>query len=199
MKKSLRQIYSAVALAAITGCTTGPYLKPDAPSCVYSTVNPSCPGAQEVVAFTPKNQPWVFLRVYATPPTRWNSKGTELRVHVELQFFVGVDSFFPTDEQRKTVKERSDRHYRVTTSKAAVTVVLPDGTNKEVFIPIFEKPYNPKTDKTSRWDNGVQLSPGNLDRFTVIFPEVFVNGEKIEVPPIHFKKQEDRYAPVLNC
>jgi len=132
---------------------------------------------------------------------RWNSKGTELRVHFWFQFLVGesVSIFYRTDEQRKLIKERSEKDYLVTASKPTVTVVLPDGSSKEVHIPIFEKPYDPKNDRVSWWANGVQVSPENLDTFTVIFPDIYVNGEKINVPPIHFKKEEDHYAPVLNC
>lgn len=200
MKQCLR-LSVALVMAAITGCSTGPYLKPDASSGVYSTVNPACPGAQEVVAFSPEKQPWVLLRIYATPPKRWNSKGTELRIHFWFQFLVGesVSIFYRTDEQRKLIEERSSKDYQVTTSKPTVTVVLPDGSSKEIQIPIFEKPYDPKHDRISWWANGVQVSPENLDSFTVIFPGIYVNGEKINVPPLHFKKEEDHYAPVLNC
>lgn len=200
MKQCLR-LSVALAAAAITGCSTGPYLRPDAVSGVYSTVNPTCPGAKEVVAFSPEKQPWVLLRIYATPPKRWGSEGTELRVHFFFHYLAGESAFifYFTEEQRKLIRERSSKDYLVTASKPTVTVVLPDGSSKEVRIPIFGKPYDPKHDRTSWWANGVQISSENLDSFTVIFPDIYVNGEKINVPPIYFKKEEGRYAPVLNC
>ncbi|QHD06578.1 hypothetical protein [Pseudomonas sp. R76] len=40
---------------------------------------------------------------------------------------------------------------------------------------------------------------GDTDDFTLTFPDIFVNGEKVPMAPIHFKKREERYAPVFNC
>lgn len=200
MKQSLR-LWTVLVAAVITGCSTGPYLKPAADAGSYSTVNPACPGAQEVIEFSPEKQPWVLLRIYATTPKRWNSKGTELRVHFWFKYLKGESTslFFLTDEQRKLIKERSSKDYLVTASKPTVTVVLPNGSKQEIPIPIFEKPYDPKNNQISWWANGVQVSPDSLDSFTAIFPDIYVNGEKINVPPIHFQRDEDHYAPVLNC
>ncbi|MBI3222499.1 MAG: hypothetical protein HYZ46_05405 [Nitrosomonadales bacterium] len=206
MKLYLRTLLMLVAIAAI-GCSTGPFLRPDAASGSYSTVNPSCPGAQEVVEFSPENQPWVVFRIYATPPERWNSKGTELRVHFWLKYGKygkGVSTgmlsaFFPSDEIQKLVNEQSGKDYLVSVSKPMVTVVLPNGIKRDIPMPAFEKPLDPKHELIERWGNGVQISSGSLDSFTVIFPDIFVNGEKIVVPPIHFQKDTDHYSPVLNC
>ncbi len=98
------------------------------------------------------------------------------------------------------MKNGADENYLVTASKPTVTILLSNGTILEVAIPIFATPYDPKNDRTiNRWGNGVQLSPEELGSFTVIFPDIYVNGERLEVPPIQFKIDEDRYVPVLNC
>lgn len=201
MKQHLH-LWVVLLTVIIAGCSTGPFLKPSSSLGSYSTVNPACPGAQEVIEFSPEKQPWVLLRVYATPPGRYNSKGTELRIHFWFQYLKGEPQpslFFLTDKEKKLINERSSKDYVATTSKPTVTVVLPNGNKREIIIPAFEKPFDAQRELVEWWGNGVQISPDSLDSFTVIFPDIYVNGEKIAVPPIHFQKTEDHYAPVLNC
>lgn len=207
MRRLRLMCFTLLTAAATAGCSTGIYLRPEAPSGTLSTVNPACPGAAEIIEFAPQNQYWVLLRVYATPPGRWNSHGTELRIHFWFAYLRGFEpsnaSFlfftFPSEEQKKVIQERSNREYLITASKPTVTVVLPDGSKHEVSIPIFEKPYDPKKDRKGWWDPGVQISPTSLGQFTVILPDIYVNGEKIYTPPIRFKQDEGHYAPVINC
>jgi len=202
--KQLLRVWPSLLAAVVVGCSTGPFLRPEAASGSFSAVNPACPGAQEVIEFTPQSQYWVVLRVYATLPGQYGSRGTELRVHFWFRYLKGSpwwSVMFPTPvERNRLFQERSRRTYLVTVSKPTVTIVLPDGSAREIPIPIFSKPYDPKNEgPIDFWANGVQVSPEELDSFTAIFPEVYVNGERLEVSPIQFKKAEDRYAPVLNC
>jgi hypothetical protein len=192
----------------MTGCSTGVFLQPEASYGNYSAVNPSCPGAQEVIEFSPQNQYWVLFRVYATPPGRWNSNGTELRIHFRLVYQLvyrdgstrSISSvMFMSEEREKLIRERSKRNYLVTVSKPTVTVIMPDNSVQEISIPIFERPHDPRYEGNSLWDPGIQISPKSLEQFTVKFPDIYVNGEKIDVPHIQFKKNEQRYFPVINC
>jgi hypothetical protein len=201
MKKYLYLWLWLVLIAiVVAGCSTGLYLRPTAVSGSYSAVNPSCPGALEVIEFFTENQPLVKFRVYATPPGRYESMGTELRVHFELRYMErGWSAIWPTATQKKLIEERKSKDYIVTASKPTVMVLMPNGSKREIPISIFEQPYDLKHDRIDVWGNGVQISPGSLDSFTVYFPDIYVNGKKIKVPPIHFQKDEDHYAPVLNC
>lgn len=192
-------------LLVLAGCSTGPFLRPSAQKGTLSTVNPSCPGAKEVINFTPKSQPWVQLRVYATPPGRFGSKGTELRVHVLLRYGEGLPprSLFGDGEssleRRRIVDARNALSYRVEASRPYVLVKIPGEPLHEVRVPLFEAPHDPKADRSSWWSNGIQLSPMTIASFEVTFPDVYVNGEPFETVPIQFNLSEERFAPVLNC
>ncbi|MBK9132048.1 MAG: hypothetical protein IPM20_10510 [Gammaproteobacteria bacterium] len=192
-------------LFLVAGCSTGSFLRPSAEVGTYSTVNPACPGAPEVINFIPVMQQWVLLRVYATPPGRIGSKGTELRIHITLRYWNDLEpiGLFPRTEKRKkwekVIEERSKREYNIVASSPYVSVVLPNGEEKKIKIPLFTGPHNPKEDRTSWWANGVQVSPDTLREFTVVLPDVFVNNEKFIIAPIKFKLDKERYAPVLNC
>ena len=192
-------------LIFLAGCSTGPFLRPLAEVGTYTTVNPACPGAPEVINFVAEKQPWVLLRVYATPPGRIRSNGTELRVHIDLRYWNGLEpiGLFPSDEKRakweKIITERSEREYSVVASSSYATIVFPNGETQKVEIPIFSSPFNPKEEKASWWANGVQISTEQLTEFTVVLPSVFVNGEKFILAPIKFKQDKERYSPVLNC
>jgi len=206
--RNVVKLLPVVIIILTMGCSTGPFLRPTAAIGTYSTVNPACPGAQRVVEFAPKNQYWVLLRVYATQPEgNYKSNGTELRVHVDLKYWKGFElpamGIFASDktwnDRKKLIRERSELDYIVTASSPFVTVYTPDGKSQQILVPIFQKPHDPKNHRVGWWDHGVQISPKRLDDFKVIFPDIFVNGEKIEVPPIHFRMDNEYYAPVLNC
>lgn len=196
-------IWVLIVATLSVGCSTGTYLRPDSVAGHYTTVNPSCPGAPEVIEYSPENQSWVSFRVYATPPGRHSSQGTELRIDVRVSPRVGIEStlsyIFQNEETEKLIKERRNTAYLLTASEPMVTVIMPDGKKQKISIPMFKKPFDAKNNQNSYWAPGVQLSSGKLDNFSIEFPDIYVNGEKINLQLISFKLDQGRYAPVLNC
>ena len=201
--KYSRTILPLILAASITGCSTGTYLRPESAAGRHTTVNPSCPGALEVIEFSPQILTWVSFRVYATPPERYSSHGTELRIHVGINPRVGINSsssyLFQNEETKKLIKERRSASYTVTATEPVVTVTMPGGNIRKIPLPMFEKAFDARNNHNNYWAPGIQISPSSLDDFTVVFPDIYVNGEKINVAPIHFKLDQGRYTPVLNC
>ncbi|AKA81398.1 hypothetical protein VO64_0852 [Pseudomonas synxantha] len=75
---------------------------------------------------------------------------------------------------------------------------LASGQSYQVSIEQLKTGFDPKQISTSSI-KGTPLGKGDMDDFTLTFPDIFVNGEKVPMAPIHFKKREERYAPVFNC
>ncbi|WP_152417552.1 hypothetical protein [Methylophaga lonarensis] len=112
---------------------------------------------------------------------------------------------FPSDaeenEMKELVERRRNQQIEITASSPFATIVLPDGTEKKVSLPFFEKPYNPNEHEQPYNIRGPQvvISPMALESFTVIFPDIYLNGKKLYIPPVKFGISNDWYAPVLNC
>lgn len=87
---------------------------------------------------------------------------------------------------------------RVSAASPLVTVQLALGKSYQVSVERLKTGFDPK--EITRSDlKGTPLGKGDMDDFTLTFPDIFVNGEKVPMAPIHFKKREERYAPVFNC
>lgn len=82
--------------------------------------------------------------------------------------------------------------------KPIVTVTLASGERYRVTIEQLKTGFDPRAVFHSGF-KGTALGKGAMDDFTLTFPHIFVNGEKVPMAPIHFKKREERYAPVFNC
>lgn len=204
-----------IFVAVLAGCSTGPFLKPTSQVGHYAKLIPACGGPSEVVEFTPEKQPWVQLRVYATPPGWWEgspsgSTGTELRIHAQLSYGKNLEpiGLFPSDEKRRrweaAIEERSKKSYQLVASKSSVILRLPGATEREVVVPLFEKPLDIKTHQGGWWwaRHRVQLSPDRLEEFEIILPEIRVNGETVVTAPIQFLIAEELdvfAAMVINC
>jgi hypothetical protein len=79
---------------------------------------------------------------------------------------------------------------------------LPDGTKTQVLLALFERPYSHNEAYaygSGKVERGVVISPNALDSFTVIFPDIFINGKKMDIPPVKFGISKAKYVPVLNC
>ena len=79
-----------------------------------------------------------------------------------------------------------------------MSVTLATGETYQVSIDQLETGFDPQK-QTSSSRKGTPLGKGDMDDFTLTFPDIYVNGEKVPMAPIHFKKREERYAPVFNC
>ena len=197
-------------LVAISGCSTGPYLKPEAAGGTYNTQNPACPGPQQVIEFRPADEKWIVFRVLAELPKPYSPEGTKLTAYFQFIYLFPEPprtswSLFPGDtekeERKNLLAERKKQRIEITASSPFATILLPDGTKTQVLLPFLEKPYNSNEDPRDHgiWGQGVIIAPKALESFTVIFPDIFLNGKKLDIPPIKFSISKDTYVPVLNC
>ena len=199
----------SILLVVLGGCSTGPFLKPEATGGNYNRENPSCPGALEVFEFRPTSQPWVVFRTLAKLPNRYSPEGTQLIAYFEFQYLLPEPprmswSLFPNESEREEKKNlvelRKSRKITISTSSPLATILFPDGSSTQISLPYFESSHDSNQgDQFGVWGPKVLVSPKALDSFTVIFPEIFINGSKLDIPPVKFTVSKGRFTPVLNC
>lgn len=197
------------ALLVMSGCSTGPYLKPHASIGWYSTENPACPGAEQVLEFSLGDYDWLVFRVLAKHPTKFHPEGTRLIAYVSPSIYMHPDPnysrpLFRSEEEKffieKLAAERRSQNIEITFSNSLATIIFSDGHETNVELPFFSQPYNYSTSEYyGPWGPEVVISTEKLEEFAVKFPAVYVNGEEIRIPIITFKIDKDKYAPVLNC
>jgi hypothetical protein len=193
----------------LAGCSTGPYLKPYGPVGWYSTENPACPGAEKVLEFSLPNYDWLIFRILAKQPTKYQPEGTKLIAYVRPVHYrhpepSGTWSLFPSEQERKLkenlISERKTQEIDISFSRSSAIVIFSDGSQTSVELPFFQQPYKlPSGKYYGIWGPEAVISSNKLEAFTVKLPFLFVNGEKVIIPPIEFKVSESKYAPVLNC
>lgn len=200
MIKRILCILVSVVLAS--GCTTSAYLKPVASAGTYSSENPSCGGNLEVLEFSPPQQSWLVIRVYAR---QTHTSGTALMVSYWMRPWSGLTTspgLFSkgSESDQKVADQRWSANYLIATSKNSVSVELPSGVVQEVNIPSFHSPYQLGKGDFTFWPSPVKIAPVDIDEFTVTFPKIRVNDEELKVPPIHFKKNAGGQVDmILNC
>jgi hypothetical protein len=87
----------------------------------------------------------------------------------------------------------------ISAASPMATVQLANGKSYQVSIERLKTGFDPREQWLDLYSPGTSLGSGEMDDFILTLPELFLNGEKIPTAPIHFKKREDRYMPVLNC
>jgi hypothetical protein len=208
--KQINIIVIIMLAALLGGCSTGKFLKPEAPSGSYNRENPSCPGAEKVLEFSPPGEDWIEFRILAKLPNKYSPEGTRLIAYFRFVYGQWPSSvgawarLFPNKGQasdhKKLVNKRKNKKYLVTSSSSMATIRLSDGTETKVSLPFFEEPFDGATGKYyGSWGPEVVIYPGSLEKFTVVLPDIFLNGEKMDIPEIKFKLDQHYYAPVLNC
>lgn len=197
-------------LICLGGCSTGLYPKPEASFGNYSTDNPACPGPQQVMEFQSTDGNWIVFRVLAKLPNPNSHEGTKLTAYFRFIYFLPESSrkswsLLPSDaereEEKNLVERRKNQPIEITASNPFVTVLLPDGTKTQVSLPFLDRPYNQSQDPADHgiWGPKVINAPKALASFAVIFPDIFINGKKLNIPPVKFVISKDTYVPVLNC
>jgi hypothetical protein len=182
-------LYSLLALVA--GCSTGPYLHPDSSIGENALLQRTCPGPKAAMSVAPLSEAlnWVHVLVYVAPPDSYSGYGKPRSVETELRVFGRLYRPRQLDQ---------DVALWVSATSPLVTVQLASGKTYQVSVEFLKTGFDPK--KLSSSDlKGTPLGKGDMDDFTLTFPDIFVNGEKVPMAPIHFKKREERYAPVFNC
>jgi hypothetical protein len=191
-------------IGILCGCSTGVYLKPTAESGVLTTINPSCPGAEEVITFSPKQTEWVEIRIYALSASRYvgmteNGTGTEL--HIELLLKRGL-SLSLINRFGEEFERRNKATYTFRADSSQITLIESGGKTIKLPVKMFEEDHNfsPRYEQNLMLaKESIKLSDRELMRFSVDLPTIYINGEPLKISPIIFKNFEDWYFPVLNC
>jgi len=193
----------------LSGCSTGPFLKPYAPIGTYSTENPACPGAENVLEVDLPRYDWLIFRVLAKETTKYQPEGTRLIAYVMPKLYKHPDSnvnwsLFPSEEERalkeRLISERKSQNIEISFSSSEAIVTFLDGSQSVVELPFFQEPYRyPSGKYYGIWGPEAVIAPKKLEEFTVKFPSLIIDGEEFVVPSIQFKVSESTYAPVLNC
>jgi len=218
--KKLRVLKALMLVSALqlSGCSTGTYLHPESTEGVLRSSSRTCPGASEARQYwIKKAQPpvsWVTLVVYASLPGtgEWSkvsrsvvrTEDTQLRVEFWSYAKSPSAYFAVSKEAKETAQKIYDEERRisevpilVTASSPYITLILSSGERKSVFVPYLQTAFDPMNRDMEFAP--IHLWSGRLDDFSIIFPDVFVNGEKFEISPVHYKIKEDTYIPVFNC
>jgi hypothetical protein len=179
-------------LTLIAGCSTGPYLHPQSSAGQNAVLERTCPGPKAAISFAPVSEDlnWVRVLVYVAPPGTSNGPGKPRTLDTELRLFGRL--YTPPRLRGQNIA------LRVTAASPMVTVQLVSGQTYQVSIQQLQTGFDPREDSDPAI-KGTALGAGGMDDFTLTFPDIFVNGEKVPMAPIHFKMREERYAPVFNC
>ena len=192
-------------LALLAGCSTGPYLHPESSLGQSAVLERTCPGPKAAISFAPASAEldWVHVLVYAAPPGTASLPGNIRSTDTELRLFGRL--YKPpylrdlhTPEQRSAAFKQTPPDLWVSAASPMVTVQLASGQSYQVSVDQLKTGFDPRKIFHAGF-KGTPLGKGDMDDFTVTFPDIFVNGEKVPMAPVHFKKREERYAPVFNC
>lgn len=198
-KNNMKRIISIFSLLAVVvllaGCSTGVFLRPVAVSGDLVKVNPACPGPDRVIQFTPKSKNWAHFRVYADPPVPLRP---QTRLYIEVQTQVGLG--LPWSQRGSDeFKRRSQHKFEFRAEHPEITLVYPDGREHVFSFALFKGVHYLESETILLAQEYVQLADTYLDSFTIRIPAVFIDGEKIDIPPIRFGPDKEFYAPVINC
>jgi hypothetical protein len=186
-------------LLLLAGCSTGPYLHPESTLGSNALLSRTCPGPKAAMSYAPLAEElnWVHVLVYVAPPGTSSWPGNQRSTAAELRLF---GRLYPsnTSVQRTAAVKQADPALWVSAASPVVTVTLANGQSYPVTIEQLKTGFDPRKTFHSEF-KGTALGQGDMDDFTLTFPDIFVNGEKVPMAPIHFKKREERYAPVFNC
>lgn len=192
-------------MALLAGCSTGPYLYPESATGKNAVLHRTCPGPKAAMSFAPLSEElnWVHVLVYVAPPGTSSWPGNLRSVDTELRLFGRL--YIPprlrnlnTPDQRRAAYKQTDPPLWVGAASPMVSVTLATGETYQVSIDQLKTGFDPQ-EQTSSSRKGTPLGKGDMDDFTLTFPDIYVNGEKVPMAPIHLKKREERYAPVFNC
>lgn len=192
MKKHL--VYTLLMLLA--GCSTGPYLHPESALGENALLDRTCPGPKAAMSVAPLSEAlnWVHVLVYVAPPGTSSWPGNQRSTDTELRLFGRLY----TPQRLRDLGNNQQPTLWVSAGSPIVTVTLASGERYPVTIEQLKTGFDPRAVFHNGF-KGTALGKGDMDDFTLTFPDIFVNGEKVPMAPIHFKKREERYAPVFNC
>ncbi len=202
----MKRLACYLLLPLLSTCSTGPYLNPQSTVGQNALLIRTCPGPHQAMSYTTKSEEldWVHLLVYAalpgtpTRPDYHHSTDTEVRMYAYL-YTPPYMRNLNTPEQWKTAYSTPEPALWISAASPMATVQLANGKSYQVSIERLKTGFDPREKGLDLYSPGTPLGSGEMDDFILTLPELFLNGEKIPTAPIHFKKHEERYMPVLNC
>lgn len=122
---------------------------------------------------------------------------TEVRLSTQLYMEYSPRRALPPQGQSETQPKVP---LRISASSPMATVQLANGKTYQVSIERLKTGFDPRAPEIRDVQHpGSPLGKGDLGDFILTLPELYLNGEKINTAPIHFKKREERYFPIFNC
>ncbi|OBY92712.1 hypothetical protein A6723_003900 [Pseudomonas sp. AU11447] len=175
-----RRLVLLLAMLALPACSTSPYLHPESESGQPRSIDRTCPGAQQALQYFNADHSESLL-VYVALPIGSQSEGTELRL---FTWRYGKPGAKPA---------------RISADSPDVDLVLPSGERRTVRASLLENGFQSNDPRITNRSRGTKLYDGNLDEFILLLPVIRMNGEALDIRPIHFHKTQSRYASVFNC
>lgn len=209
MNLFIRSILSFLVVV-LAGCTlTTTYLVPEASKGTLN-IDP-CLGSPYAISFSPENQKWVSIMV----ETQWLNDRTMMTITfnsapcfgIQACHSIGGNLYVESEQDKKIVMDRRFSQYIIEASQPTVTLILPDGKTQLITVPVFQSPFDlvdnamPQYGPNSYlFKSHILISSGPLETFLLRFPDITVNGERVDIPEIRFiKKQADFVFPIVNC
>jgi hypothetical protein len=180
----------------VSSCSSGVFLRPSTTGGELVKSNPACPGPKNGIEFSFKNKDWLHLRIFALLP-RQTGDGTRLAFEVMIYPSLSLPkSKWQIDE----FKNRKHDIYLFSASKPEVVLIRANGSKSTIHAQVFsgERRLQPN-DTSYLLEDRIILSDVELTNFTVELPSISIDGESIDIPPIHFTPDQEFQAPVLNC
>jgi len=104
-----------------------------------------------------------------------------------------------SERESDEFKRRSLHKVEFRAERPDITLVYPDGHTRVFSVALFKGVHYLQSETILLARRYVQLADTTLDRFTIRMRPVFIDGKKIEIPPITFSPDKEFYMPVINC
>ncbi|MFJ2339794.1 hypothetical protein ACIOMP_23295 [Pseudomonas protegens] len=210
MSQMLRLSFFSVFLI-FSGCSVGPYIHPESTNINKGHSNSTCHGRRSAFWYGIVNpgdfSGAVIATVYTTlpgtpefdPVTRsiTGTTDTQLRIEFEVhpykpeqQWAFGKEAKAIVRQAHVMQKMHAQNPTFISTFSSYIVLRFNNGDQREIFAPQMQTTFEAKKNRPSVIS--IQLSPGQLDDFSITLPDIFVNTKKIDIPTMHFKSNECR-------
>jgi hypothetical protein len=195
LNSSAMRLLLAAALLVLAACHEV-YLRPTASSGERARVYPPCPGALSVIQFAPSAERWVHLRVYVERSVRPDFPS---RLVVELYSDPKEGLSFWGWHSNPEYVRRRDRQYEFRAESPQIVLTYPDGQRTVLTSKLLTGVHHLESRTTRLASEQFTISDGPIDEFSIELPAVNIDGERVEIPPVHFSLDGATYMPVINC
>lgn len=179
------------------GCSVGPYIHPESMNIYKSHSNSTCHGRRSAFWYGVVNpgdfSGAVIATVYSTltgtpefdPVTRSITGTTDTQLRIEFgvhpykseqQWAVGKEAKAIVRQAHVTQKMHAQNPTFISASSSYIVLRLSNGDQREIFVPQMQATFEAKKNLSNIIF--IQLSPGQLDDFSITLPDIFVNTKK---------------------